>query len=183
MQLHIPFFSQLDNSVPQEHQRKVCALACVKMIIDSSKDSISFERIFKEALIVGSYEQAGWTHETIVRILRNHGILAYRQEFLAHTINVEDGSFVVASHTDSFIQKGIDKIKQSIIAGNPVCVSVIKGFSNNKEDHMVLVVGYEEDALLIYDPLVSQDQNPRKISIEEFVTFWKKFAIFVEYSN
>lgn len=180
MQLDIPFFSQLDNSVPQEHQRKVCALACIKMIMDSKGDSVSFDHIFKEALVVGLYEKAGWAHETIVRILRNHEILAYRQEFLAHTIDVDNANFSIASHTDSFVQKGIEKIKKSINNGNPVMVSVIAGFSENKEDHMVLIVGYQDQSLFILDPILSLEQNPKTILIEDFKKFWKGLAIFVE---
>ena len=80
--LNIPFFSQLDPTVPVEHQRHVCALACIKMIFDLHNKGIDFEILYQEALIVGNQVQAGWTHETIIRILRNHGILAYRQEFL-----------------------------------------------------------------------------------------------------
>lgn len=178
--LNIPFFSQLDSSVPIEHQRHVCALACIKMILDSKKEHISFNVLFDEAQIVGNYEKAGWTHETIIRVLRNHGVLAYRQEFLGHTVDLEIKKGVIAEHTSQFILSGIEKIKESIDRGNPVCVSVKANFSENKEDHVVLVIGYDEDSFVILDPILQVEKNPLTFPIEKFKTFWKNFAIFVE---
>lgn len=180
MQLDIPFFSQLDASVPEEHQRSVCALACTKMILDSKGAGRTFEELHREAQIVGNKESAGWTHETIIRLLRNHGVRAYRQEFLGHTIDLQTGVGEVAMHTDMFVEEGILKIKKNIQNGFPVIISVTAGFSENKEDHMVLVVGESEDDFLVYDPILLNDQNPKKVSKEYIKKFWKKFAIFVE---
>ncbi|MEN9921380.1 MAG: Peptidase like family [Candidatus Parcubacteria bacterium] len=178
--LNIPFFSQLDPSIPAEHQRKVCALACTKMILDSKGESISFEHLFEEASIVGNYEKAGWSHETVVRLLRNHKVLAYKQEFLAHDISFEIQTGTVAKHTEQFLQFGIQKIKQSIDKGNPVILSVRAGFSDNNGDHMILVAGYKDENLIILDPILLQEQNPKLISIDELKKFWKNFAIFTE---
>lgn len=178
--LNIPFFSQLDPSVPEEHQRHVCALACIKMILNSKREKVSFEEIYAEANIVGNQEQAGWTHETIIRILRNHKVLAYRQEFLGHTINFETQKGEVAEHTEQFVDLGIEKIKKSITQGNPVFVSVRAGFSDNNGDHVILVIGQEEDSFIVFDPILLTEQNPQKISIGKFKSFWKRLAIFVE---
>lgn len=178
--LNIPFFSQLDDSVPKEHQRHVCALACIKMILDSKDEAIVFEDIYAEANIVGNKVKEGWTHETIVRILRNHKVLAYRQEFLGHSIDLKKQIGEQSSHTDLFVEIGIAKIKKSIDFQNPVMVSVRANFSENKEDHVVLVVGYEEQYLYVFDPILSKEQNPKKITINDFKKFWKNFAIFVE---
>ncbi len=178
--LNIPFFSQLDSSVPQEHQRHVCALACIKMIFDWYAKGIDFEKIYQEAQIVGNQERAGWTHETIIRILRNHEVLAYRQEFLAHTINFETKKGEVAEHTVQFVEKGIEKIKKNIDEGKPVFVSVKANFSENKEDHMILIIGYTQTDFIIHDPILNSEKTPLVFSIETFKTFWKNFAIFVE---
>lgn len=178
--LNIPFFSQLDSSVPVEHQRHVCALACIKMIFDWKNKGVNFESIYKEAQIVGNQEQAGWTHETIIRILRNHEVLAYRQEFLGHTINFETKKGEVAEHTTQFVDKGIEKIKKSIDEGNPVFVSVKANFSDNKEDHVVLIIGYTETEFIVHDPILLLEKTSLVVSIETFKTFWKRFAIFVE---
>lgn len=178
--LNIPFFSQLDDSVPKEHQRHVCALACIKMVLDSREEHLNFEDIYKEANIVGNQVQAGWTHETIIRILRNHKVIAYRQEFLGHTIDIKEGTASIAKHTEQFVDFGIEKIKKSIELGNPIFVSVKANFSDNKEDHVVLIIGYSNDKFIILDPIMLTHQNPREILIEEFKKFWKNFAIFTE---
>jgi uncharacterized protein YvpB len=178
--LDIPFFSQLDSSVPTEHQRHVCALACIKMIFDWKNKGIDFETIYQEAKIIGNQVEAGWTHETIIRLLRNHEVLAYRQEFLGHAINFETRKGEVAGHTKEFVEKGIIKIKKSIDEGNPVFVSVKANFSQNKEDHVVLVIGYTETDFIFHDPILNSEKTPLVYSIETFKTFWKNFAIFVE---
>jgi predicted transglutaminase-like cysteine proteinase len=86
----------------------------------------------------------------------------------------------VAIHTDTFVEQGILKIKKNIENGVPVIISVTAGFSENKEDHMVLVVGEDKGDFLLLDPILSSDQNPMKASVEYMKKFWKKFAIFVE---
>ncbi len=180
MQLNIPFFSQLDETVPEELRRSVCAIACIKMIFDYKKENIEFLRILKEAEWIGQKDKAGWTHEVLVRLLRNYNILAYRQEFIAHNIDLGNQLASVADHTNEFVEKGIQKIKTSIDNQNPVMVSVRAGFSENKEDHMVLVIGYQENTLIVFDPILSEDQNPKVVNIDIFRDFWKKLAIFVE---
>lgn len=178
--INIPFFSQLDESVPLKYQRHVCALACIKMIFDTRNIKNSFEDIYNEAEIVGGRESEGWTHETIIRIFRNHGISAYRQEFLGHDIDIQTRTAQIAKHTERFVKEGILKIKKSIDKSNPVLVSVKPGFSENKDHHVVLIIGYEEDSFIILDPILDLEQNPKKVSLQEFGNFWKKFAIFVE---
>jgi len=180
MQLEVPFFSQLDEQVPEELRRSVCAIACIKMILEYKKVECDFLKVLKEAEWIGEKDPAGWTHEVLVRVLRNHTVLAYRQEFVAHSIDVSTQSAVVAQHTPEFVEQGIGKIKKNIDAGNSVMVSVIAGFSENREDHVVLITGYTEDSFSILDPILHAEQNPTIISIETFKTFWKRLAIFVE---
>ena len=180
MQLEIPFFSQLDEQVPEELTRSVCAIACIKMILDFKKENSDFSKILKEAEWIGQKDKAGWTHEVLVRLLRNYNILAYRQEFIAHNIDVDNQQASVADHTNDFVEKGIQKIKTNIDNQNPVMVSVRAGFSENKADHMILIVGYEENNLIVFDPILHSDQNPKLINIDVFKDFWKKLAIFVE---
>lgn len=187
MQLDIPFFSQLDEQVPVELQRSMCAIACVKMILDSRGIEHSFAHLFREAEIVGGREAAGWNHETIVRVLRNHGVLSYRQEFLAHTIDLETLMPRVADHSDDFAEKGVSKIRKSITDGMPVIVSVLAGFSQDNKTrksvnlghHMVLVTGYDDDGLVVHDPIFPQGSEG-KVSYEHFMTCWRRFAIFVD---
>jgi hypothetical protein len=59
-------------------------------------------------------------------------------------------------------------------------VSVKAGFSENKEDHMILIVGYQNDDFLVFDPILLPDQNPISVPVEKFKKFWKGLSIFVE---
>lgn len=180
MHLDVPFFSQLDDQIPVDLQRSVCAIACIKMVLDSHMIPNTFADLLKEANIVGGRESSGWTHETVVRVLRNHGIHAYRQEFKAHEINLETGDPIPAIHSTEFANNGISKIRDMIERGNPVFASVSAGFSDNTEDHVVLVIGYDENTLTILDPLQAPESNPVHMSLTDFMRFWKRLTIFTE---
>ncbi len=185
MQLDISFFSQLDTSVPEEIQRSVCAIACVKMLCDWKSLNISFSDFYKEAQVIGGREVSGWNHETIVRLLRNHGILAYRQEFFGHTINLETLETSHAKHSQDFEIKGLEKIKEEIKKGNPVIASVFAGFSQDKEknrsinmvNHIILITGYDDKFFFVHDPIFSIQTI---VTQEHFMNFWRRLAIFVE---
>ena len=180
MQLDIPFFSQLDDQVPAELQRSVCAIACIKMVLDSRLIPNSFSDLLKEANIVGGREHAGWTHETIVRVLRNHSVHAYRQEFKAHEIDLETGDPVPAIHSTEFANNGVAKMRDMIEKGNPVFVSVSAGFGDNQGDHVVLVVGYDENNVIMLDPQRPSDSNPVSMPLRDFMSVWKRLTIFTE---
>jgi ABC-type bacteriocin/lantibiotic exporter with double-glycine peptidase domain len=180
MQLDIPFFSQLDKEVPEQLQRSVCAIACIKMILEFKKEEVDFASVLREAQWIGEMDKAGWTHEVLIRVLRNHKLLAYRQEFLGHEIDTTTFHTALAEHSRHFTEQGIEKIKKNIDLQNPVMVSVIEGFSQNKSDHVVIIAGYTDDSFIIFDPILNEEQNPLVIPIETFKNFWKRLAIFVE---
>lgn len=186
MQLDIPFFSQLDTEVPQELQRSVCAIACIKMIFDSKSIPHTFLDIYTEGEIIGGREPGGWNHEVLVRILRNHGILAYRQEFIANTIDLHTLHAEPAPHSQEFVTRGIEKIKKQINEGNPVIVSVFAGFSQdalsrkslNMVNHMILITGFEDEYLFVHDPIFDMTT---KVTLQHFLNYWRHLAIFIEY--
>jgi uncharacterized protein YvpB len=185
MQLDIPFFSQLDKEIPTELQRSVCSIACIKMIFDFRGVSKSFQDIYKETQIIGGRETSGWNHETLVRILRNHGILAYRQEFFGHVIDLQTMYATHAEHSTVFEQKGFQKIKETIEKGNPVIVSVFAGFSQDVENkkslnmvnHMVVITGIDNEYVYVNDPIF---ETSKKFSHTHFMNYWRRLSIFVE---
>lgn len=185
MQLHIPFFSQLNKEVPEEIQRSTCSIACIKMIFDFKSVTNSFDDIYKEAQIIGGRELSGWNHETLVRLLRNHGILSYRQEFFGHSIDVHTMQVLHAEHSKDFEVQGLEKIKKVVEGGNPVIVSVFAGFSqdieNNKSlnmvNHIILITGFDEEYLYINDPIF---HKPSKVAYAHFMNYWRRLAVFVE---
>jgi uncharacterized protein YvpB len=180
--LQVPFFAQ-HEIVENGEGHLSCGIVCVKMVIDFfNKDNSEIHDLIKEAVIVGGKESAGWKHETLVRVLRNHGILAYGQEFKSHKINLEkEFGESDKKQTDEFVKLGIQKIKNSIDFEFPVIVSVKPQFNGNPENHIVLIVGYDEENFYINDPQrKGQEKDPMPVSIEKFKEFWKGLTIFVE---
>jgi len=185
MKLDIPFFSQLDSDVPVDVQRISCALASTKMVIRYKGETISFSDLQKEAQIIGGKQRAGWSHETVVRIMRNHGVPAYAQEFFGQTIDLKDEQRVLSELSKQFKLDGFEKIKKSISNQNPVLVSVSAGFSKNEvlrkslniETHVVVLSGFEDDVLTIHDPIFDA---PTIVSREHFMKYWRGLAIFTE---
>jgi uncharacterized protein YvpB len=188
--LDIPFYNQLSDMVPKEYQRQACAIISLKMLIEYFGQKIDFLDLQNEGLFIKGKENAGWNHEAIVRILRNHGILAYRQEFLAHIINLENKTSSISNYTSLFIQNGIEKIKTNINNELPVLASFVSGFSQdldkkisfNLEHHMVLISGFDEKGFFINDPLIPNGKD-FFIDFEHFIKYWRKFCIFVEKAN
>lgn len=185
MKLPVPFFSQLDKNVPEELKRSVCSIACIKMILDSDGIENDFNDLYKEAEFIGGRQKAGWNHETLVRILRNYGIPAYAQEFLAHSINLDVLAVASAPHSKAFEAAGLAKIKKVLDSGKPVIVSVHAGFSQDSEkkkslnmtSHVVLIVGYDGESFYINDPILD---GASVVSSDHLLRYWRMLAIFVE---
>lgn len=182
--LDVPFLSQKDNVLKKEYTHNSCGIVCVKMILDyARKGNRNLDELIREGYIVGGTETAGWNHETLVRVLRNNGVLAYRQEFKSHEIDLEkkQGKENI-EQTRKFRELGIQKIKNSIDLGFPVLISVKPGFGDNQGDHIILIVGYNDDSFFVNDPQrKGQEKDPIGVSIEKIKEFWKGLTIFVEW--
>jgi uncharacterized protein YvpB len=184
VQLEVPFYSQKDNVYKEEYVNNSCGIVCVKMVLAfAGKDSGNIDELVQEGYIVGGTESVGWNHETLVRVLRNHGVLSYRQEFKAHNVEVESKKGTENSQqTKYFRQLGIEKIKGSIDYGFPVIVSMKPGFGENGGDHLILIVGYDEENFYVNDPQrKGQEKDPIRVSAEKFEEYWKGLTIFVEF--
>ncbi len=181
MKLDIPFFSQYADQIASEWQSRICAIACIKMVLDFSGKEIDPMKIVEDGLIIskkladsgrplGGYtNEFGWGHDVLVFLLLQNEILAYRQEFKGN---------------DMFSMRGIEKIRRSIDAKKPVMVSLAKDIKNPKTSgHLVVVTGYDDQkGLYINDPekKTITEGKDSFIAIEDFIASWKKLAIFVE---
>jgi len=186
VQLEVPFWSQKHNVDNEEYIDNACGIVCVKMVLAYPlRDSRSVDDLIKEGHVVGGKSDAGWNHETLVRLLRNHGILAYRQEFKSHEVDLgsKKGTDNV-EETENFINLGMEKIQGSIDHGFPIIVSVKPGFGENGGDHLVLVVGYDDENFYINDPQrKGYEKDPIRISLERFKEYWKGLTIFTEFQK
>ncbi|MFA6939029.1 MAG: C39 family peptidase [Candidatus Paceibacterota bacterium] len=188
MKLDIPFYSQYSEEIENIWQTKVCAIVCVKMVLDYFGIKTETRDLVKEGLLIskelekrdrvhdGYTEQYGWGHELLVILLRNNNIPSYRQEFK----NLD--------HSENLLGFGINKIISNIKAGLPVLVSLAKDINNPRTSgHMVVVSGIEEcgdviKGLYINDPEAKSDADGKNkfVNISDFKKSWKKLAIFVE---
>ena len=112
VQLEVPFYSQKDNVYKEEYVNNSCGIVCVKMVLAfAQKDSGDIDDLVQEGYIVGGTEAAGWNHETLVRVLRNHEVLAYRQEFKSHNVDLDSKQGTDdEKQTKYFKELGIEKI-------------------------------------------------------------------------
>jgi hypothetical protein len=186
MKIQINHFSQYNSEIPESEQQKSCGICCVKMLLDYMfPDNIHrIDDLIKEGLLVRAFDQnlggGLWTHVGLVKILRNHGLLAYPQEFKSVFVDLQNGLFSENKNQIIFIDEGIAKIKAKLDQKKPTIASVGPGFNLNKDDHMIIINGYNKssnETFYITDP---QDNSLEIVSLETFLKHWKKLTIFVD---
>jgi uncharacterized protein YvpB len=186
VQLEVPFWSQKHNVDNEDYIDNACGIVCVKMILAfAERGARSVDDLIAEGHIVGGKSDAGWNHETLVRLIRNHGVLAYRQEFKSHTVDLEKKEGLDDEKvTEDFRNLGIEKIKGAIEYGFPVIASVKPGFGENGGDHLVLIVGFNDDSFFINDPQrQGYEKDPIRVSFDKFLEYWKGLTIFTEFGK
>jgi hypothetical protein len=186
--INIPYQSQNDNTVSDEWKDRACAIACVKMVLDIfSDDKKTMPELIEEGLIINAHTDQGWSHQGIVRILRNHGVLAYSQEFKSIKIIKKDGGVLKekSEYSKKMIEDGLLKILLKINSGEPVICSVKPGFDENKFSHTILLVGFNFDKdkkVLIYhdsDSRSGEIKENKEVKLDIFMEYWKELAIFL----
>lgn len=185
--LDIKYFSQYSEQVKEEWRPKVCGIACVKMILDFLGYKNNPNDLIEEGLLIGGYSEkdGGWFHEALVIILRNHGVLSYRQEFKRSDFLIREKK-IVPNDDGNFLNRGISKIHSSLDKGNPVIVSVSADFAKTSSNHLVLVSGFAEDEVglegfFIHDPN-AKDSSKEHVFVElkDFMSGFRHLAIFIE---
>jgi hypothetical protein len=182
----VPYISQYSNSIEKDWQNRSCGIACVAMLLGYyNLEDNSPMKLINEGVSIGGYCNQGWFHESLVRLLRNHGVNAYAQEFRSVNVSPENKTFEINSLETKMIDEGLVKIIQEIDSGHPVMLSVGPGFNTNKENHLILIIGYDlsdkKEQFIIHDPDAVTEET---MHIEMFVDiakirkFWRKFAIF-----
>ncbi|MFT5179756.1 MAG: hypothetical protein ACI9GH_000247 [Candidatus Paceibacteria bacterium] len=170
--IDLPHYSQYDDIKDSFWQNKSCGVVCVKMILDFlNKDNLTtIASLIKEGIEIDGYSKEGWLHGSLVILLRNHGVPAYRQEFRS-----KDEKF-----QKELEAKGIEKIKKSLEGNNPVIVSVKSDFDDNKDSHLIVLTGYDDESVYYNDPN-TKDGNTKKdvkVDFDKFVEYWRPYVIF-----
>jgi len=188
MKLDVPYYSQFLDVEDKEWMPRSCSVVCLKMIFDynSIDKNLSIDDLKQEGVIIGEYTMDGWSHEVLVRLARNHGLHAYRQEFRSQTINISNNSAKESEHEERLKNEGIEKFVKSLENEELVIVSINKFTLGQEKSHAVLLTGFEKDGEKItgfyyHDP-ESLDREKAAhlfVDIKTFKKAWKKFAIFV----
>lgn len=183
--LDVPYISQYANNLEKETQKSACGLACLKMTFDFLDKKVNIETLNDEReYLKGRLPEYGSSHQMLVILLRNHGILAYPQEFRADS---DLTSKTPAAFEGNYILFGLEKICSKIDQGLPTIVSVWKNFSEVGKYHLVLVVGYQRNKegkvenIIVNDPDdISEEKGVKVVSVTKFIESFRKFAIFLE---
>jgi len=169
--LNIPHYSQHLN-VSEYWRPRSCAVACAKMVLDAGrkKAPILNDLILECEDSYGYDANRGWKHIAIVGILEKYGVSSERKEYKG---------------TQELFEMGVQDIESALLKGNPVMVSTIKNWEEEKKFHMVLFVGFERDGgeiagFYYHDPDVEDlglGQN-LFVSFDRFKKYWRRLAIF-----
>jgi hypothetical protein len=177
--------------------RQRCGLACLEMIIEYQLDQhIPAAEIFRRAV---SYEAINdhndWWHPGQVRVLTSYGLVAWRRNWTAPSQDptfLEDnegysGSQMTAvryqigleADRRSLIDKMLLSVHDALELGNPVIVSVKTGFSDNRENHQIVISGFNPNnrTFLVHDPV--KPEGPVAISehyLAEYANYWAIFS-------
>lgn len=168
--LDIPYQSQYSDDVSADWHRRICGIACVKMILDYFCFEKSIKDLLDDGLSSGGHDpRVGWSHNTLIKLLKENGVNAQREEFK------KEGLF----------EAGILKLRDSINKNFPIVISVEAGFDENKTSHLILITGYEasEDRGGFYynDPLSEHiEKKDLFVDMDKFEKYWRKLAIFTD---
>lgn len=186
--LDVPYFSQNSDDVEKEWHDSACGIAAVKMVVDFMCDnSPTMTQLIDEGVAIKGFSDHGWLHESMVRLLRNHGVMSYAQEFRSVSVTVDPihgTSFLEGKFDAELAKVGLQKIILKLATKKPVIVSVDRKFNDNSHTHLVVIVGYDskENKLYYHDPDSRKGTVRRGASIKvpDFLKHWRRLAIFVD---
>ena len=191
--LQVPYFSQREEEALSLYGRKACGLTSLRMVFGYYGRETDLGRLSSLALAKHAYtEETGWIHAGLLNTARAVGLHGFRINYsqlsesdLPQAVNAfrkegaseeEIGRFKESFEFTSK-HRAIDDLKRLIDQGIPVITSMEKSYAQTSASHMVVVMGYEGDDLIINDPW---DFGSRfKVPSDEFERHWTKRAIVI----
>ena len=197
---------QLDpeNKLPKKDARKICAIACMKMLIDylppEEDKSIKLSEI-SDWLIDnnGRNEDGNWIHPAQVNYLKKIGYTAWRRNWNVEQIpqwflDNEQYNDLQYQNVLSQIEKEQEfdsvnqKIKNTLITAfknnTPAIVSIKLGFESHGHNHQIVLSGYKKDSngeyFYINDPMNNPNTSKelQLVEVEKFFEYFNRIAIF-----
>lgn len=196
MKLDVPYYSQFNDVQNPEWQDKACSVACLKMALDflqphrvpdlNALMSEAFTHgtsMLEHGLVTETAAKHGIPHDVIVLMAHNYGVTAYREEF--KSLTAKDGAMIESEYAPAMLEKGLQKITAMLETGSLVIASILPGLSSGSSNHTILLIGFEDNAgtltgFYYHDPdSKTEARNSEFISLEDFLKYWRKLAIFV----
>ncbi len=199
---------QLDpeHNIPEEERRTICAIACMKMVVDyvlPEKAGISLHNMYQAMKESGAQNSnMHWKHADQVGYFKKLGLVSWRRNWLApnpdpkwfadneaynnQQLVAVSQQMIDESLAGGYTKQALYSIHRSLDSNLPVIVSVKAGFTENKQDHQIVINGYGSDGknewLYFIDPVLSPDkhQDKQMVPLERFLEFFNCRAIFVK---
>jgi hypothetical protein len=193
MKLNVPYYCQRTDVKDLEWQPRSCLVVSAKMMAEFlGSEVLSSDEWIKEGVSIGAWDGNYWKHDGVVRLLRNHGILAYSQEFKTSYIDIINKEVKEGKDSDLFLEKGIEKIVRSLDSEVPVIISIYKYFTEKDRHHAIVITGYEKDGksadlmasnikgFYYNDPEMPEEKGGKDLFVflNNFKNGWKRLSIF-----
>lgn len=176
--------------------RQRCGLASLEMLIEYYlHDNIMADEIFRRAESFHAInEHNDWWHPGQVKVLTSYGLLAWRRNWTAPTqdpsyfskhegydaqqMKAVTGQIEREAPLRAKSEKLLMAIRESLALGSPILLSVKKGFSNNNENHQVIISGWREKTFeyFVHDPV--HKVGPDLVTESRLLDFSNYWAIF-----
>lgn len=203
--LDVPHVWQEDpeHTIPESERRSVCAIACMKMVLDYLKPesitSLKLDQIFQTIKNYGRSEHEVFRfgyHPHQVEYLKSLGLISWRRNWHApsndttwfvehegynsqqlHAVNeqIQEEQTLISSGYNEH-----DIITHSLLSAftrhTPVIVSVKPGFSSNKVDHQIVLNGYCNTGNHSYFYYLDPELSPEKNLSKQTISTQNFFA-------
>jgi len=161
MKLSVPYYSQFIDISDSFWMIRACGAATLKMVAEyhevTTPDLVTLCNEAKERN--GYHMTNGWVHDYLVTKAKEFGLEAYRKEGIT----------------------SFEEIKETLLQGTPVIVSVEKRVLEQARFHLIVLVGYE-DGMIFYHESESTDKDRgmyRSCSETIFMEYFRGKAIFI----
>lgn len=186
MRLEVPYKSQLSFEKGGPGERRWCGIACLWMVLAYllKENAPTVEELLEK--YGREIEERGFLHQDFLKIARDYGLSGFRKSWWAQPgVQLLLGKFRLEGETeqeiDAWMETNIEEsfgtIEKMVLGGIPVTASVTAEFSPSQSTHLIVIVGVEDNHLIIHDPLKKGANF--KISRQEFKKYWLRQAMII----
>lgn len=182
MILDVPY--QPQREMEKEGESKWCGLASLWMVLSyylKGQAPAPQELVEKYG---DGFEKNGFRHQDLLKIARDYGLQGFRkswwaepgvQPLLQKFRDEGESEEEIGEWLKTNLEEGVFTIRKMIEEGKPVMVSMNPEFIGTQTSHLVVVVGFDGNQLIIHDPAVKGPNY--KISEADFSKYWLRQGI------